>query len=87
MAPFVVHYVYFALVLVQFICQLFSDINALKNWSYRVPGNYETLSDKDQEDEPLLDKTQNRADFFSDEVNIPVSKIFLGFKFLLTLLH
>ena len=60
---------YFALVLVEFICQFFPDANALKDWKYKVAAIDESSEDY-YEKKPLLDRSQNGAEFLYDEVII-----------------
>ena len=60
---------YFALVLVEFICQFFPDANALKDWKYKVAAIDESSEDY-YERKPLLDRSQNGAEFLYDEVVI-----------------
>ena len=76
--PYVVYYVYFALVLVEFICQFFPDENALKDWKHKLAAIDESSEDY-YEKKPLLDRSQNGAEFLYDEVlifNIYQHKIF-----------
>lgn len=71
-APFAVYYLYFAFVLLEFVCQLYPDTKALENWKYDPFQTKESLfhesHEKEREKEPLLENKQCRAEFLNDEV-------------------
>ncbi len=67
--PFVIHCIYFGLVIVQFVCQLFSDTAAWYNWRKKDKHfQYERLTSGDGESEYLLAHSGNVPDFFHDPV-------------------
>ena len=59
----VIFYIYFALVLVEFVCQLFSDYTALRNWN--SGGKCEIQR---SEKTPLLGEVKNGPSFLLDKV-------------------
>ena len=81
---------YFALVLVEFICQFFPDVSALKDWKYKVAAIDESSEDYYKK-KPLLDRSQNGAEFLYDEVIIyahkysQISYLTGGFKSILSI--
>ena len=74
LGPFVIYCLYFAMLVIEFSCQLFTDMDALRNWrsSNKFSYKYQPLTNTDGEIKPLLDSPLDCAEFLND----PVSSFF-----------
>ena len=74
LGPFVIYSLYFAMLVIEFSCQLFTDMDALRNWrsGNKFSYKYQPLTNTDGEIKPLLDCTHDCVEFLKD----PVSSFF-----------